>query len=122
MVLDHSELARIVRPGGEILIVAWAFEQDASSKRHFEDQDVMVEWKLQEKYTKSASENSTGDAVHARRDDAKRWVVYQRYCHVYRQGELEDLISYVPGLKVLDTQYSRSNWCLRVACLGTLSS
>ncbi|TMW60725.1 hypothetical protein Poli38472_000767 [Pythium oligandrum] len=43
-----SELARIVRVGGEIFIVAWAFEQDESSKRQFEQQDVMVEWKLQQ--------------------------------------------------------------------------
>jgi hypothetical protein len=47
----YRELARIVRVGGEIYIVAWAFEQEAISKRQFDEQDVLVEWKLQEKYT-----------------------------------------------------------------------
>ncbi|DBA02863.1 TPA: LOW QUALITY PROTEIN: hypothetical protein N0F65_006653 [Lagenidium giganteum] len=102
-----SELARIVKVGGELFIVAWAFEQDESSKRQFDSQDVMVEWKLQEKY--APAEQLT---THAKEDKARRWVVYQRYCHVYRQGELEELVAQVPGLRVISSAYSRSNWCL----------
>ncbi|KAG7396627.1 hypothetical protein PHYBOEH_002001 [Phytophthora boehmeriae] len=121
-----SELARLVRVGGEVLIVAWAFEQDGRSKRRFEQQDVMVEWKLQQKY---AQENGDSDEVgdqgtgsHGKVDREKRWVVYERYCHVYRSGELEALVAQVPDLKLKSVEYSRSNWCLhleRVACCAT---
>ncbi|KAF4317232.1 hypothetical protein BBO99_00005569 [Phytophthora kernoviae] len=112
------ELARLVRVGGEVLIVAWAFEQDGRSKRRFEQQDVMVEWKLQQKYAQQ-NENSdeAGDqktVSHGHVDREKRWVVYERYCHVYRSGELEALIAQVPGLKLKSVEYSRSNWCLRI--------
>lgn len=99
-----------MRVGGQVCLVAWAFEQDESSKRRFDQQDVMVEWKLQQKYA-SDEEN----AVHARKDEAKKWVVYERYCHVYREGELEELIAQIPGLRVEATEYSRSNWCIRIA-------
>ncbi|KAE9050888.1 hypothetical protein PR003_g10696 [Phytophthora rubi] len=71
-----SELARLVRVGGEVLIVAWAFEQDERSKRRFEQQDVMVEWKLQQKYTQekdSGGEADSGSGSHGRVDRAKRW-------------------------------------------------
>lgn len=125
--------------GGEIYIVAWAFEQDERSKRQFAQQDVLVEWKLQEKYAPnvdtSTSTNEGDDenqhrhqkdqhqpskksaliTKHAKKNAEKKWVVYQRYCHVYRAGELEELVSQVPGLEVLSCEYSRSNWCLKLA-------
>jgi alkylated DNA repair protein alkB family protein 8 len=107
-----SELARLVRVGGEVLIVAWAFEQDERSKRRFEQQDVMVEWKLQQKYAQEEEDNESGS--HGRVDQEKRWVVYERYCHVYRGGELEALVEQVPGLALVSVEYSRSNWCLRL--------
>ncbi|CAI5730477.1 unnamed protein product [Hyaloperonospora brassicae] len=108
-----SELARIVRVGGHVLIVAWAFEQDENSKRRFDQQDVMVEWKLQQKYAKD-EEDSGATASHGQIDHEKRWVVYKRYCHLYRSGELEALVEQVPGLRLISTEYSRSNWCLRL--------
>lgn len=97
----------MVRPGGRVLVVAWAFEQDARSKRRFEQQDVMVEWKLQQKYAREDLQ-----VAHARADEDKKWVVYERYCHVYRAGELEALVARTSNLRVVSTDYSRSNWCL----------
>ena len=41
------ELLRICRPGGRVMLQAWALEQEASSKKKFEEQDVLVPWKLQ---------------------------------------------------------------------------
>lgn len=121
MLYSDSELARIVKPGGLVYIVAWAFEQDERSKRQFAQQDVLVEWKLQEKYAPSTSteahEQQTQPSLiakHAKKNDEKKWVVYQRYCHVYRAGELEELVSQVPGLQVSECEYSRSNWCLKL--------
>lgn len=39
-------------------------------------------------------------------------VVYQRYCHVYVEGELEGLIDRVEGLRLVESYYDRSNWCV----------
>ncbi|RLN75704.1 hypothetical protein BBJ28_00001795 [Nothophytophthora sp. Chile5] len=108
-----------LRPScSQVLIVAWAFEQDARSKRRFEQQDVMVEWKLQQKYAKHEELTDEGDgegeASHGRADCEKRWVVYERYCHVYCAGELEALVAQVPGIELASVEYSRSNWCLRL--------
>jgi hypothetical protein len=83
----------------------------------------MVEWKLQEKYVDQRIESDAAQdetqqprgVRHAKADTGKRWVVYQRYCHVYKRGELEALVAQVPGLEVLETHYSRSNWCIHVA-------
>ncbi len=41
------ELVRILRPGGRLLVTAWALEQNESSKRVFEGQDVYVPWVTQ---------------------------------------------------------------------------
>ncbi|CAH0477878.1 unnamed protein product [Peronospora belbahrii] len=107
-----SELARLVRVGGQVLIVAWSFEQDEHSKRRFEQQDVMVEWKLQQKYAKDDEQIETKSHGQVIRE--KQWIVYERYCHVYRSGELEALVAQVSGLELVSVAYSRSNWCLRL--------
>lgn len=39
-------------------------------------------------------------------------VVYQRYCHVYAEGELEGLVEKVDGLRLIESYYDRSNWCV----------
>lgn len=39
-------------------------------------------------------------------------VVYQRYCHVYAEGELEGLVGRVDGMRLVDSYYDRSNWCV----------
>lgn len=39
-------------------------------------------------------------------------VVYQRYCHVYAEGELERLVQRVNGLRLVESYYDRSNWCV----------
>uniref|UniRef100_H3GMZ2 Kinesin motor domain-containing protein n=1 Tax=Phytophthora ramorum TaxID=164328 RepID=H3GMZ2_PHYRM len=74
---SDRELARLVRVGGQVLIVAWAFEQDERSKRRFEKQDVMVEWKLQQKYAQDKGHDVGDDDVigpHGRVDKEKRRI------------------------------------------------
>jgi hypothetical protein len=36
--------------------------------------------------------------------------VYQRYCHVYKKGELEDLCRSVPGCRLVSAGFDKSNW------------
>jgi tRNA (uracil-5-)-methyltransferase TRM9 len=65
-----KELIRITKPGGRILIYVWAFEQDVTSKRKFETQDVLVPFRLKN------SDKS-----------------FDRFYHVYVYGELENEVS-----------------------------
>ncbi|RHY95484.1 hypothetical protein DYB37_003451, partial [Aphanomyces astaci] len=103
-------LAVPLRTGGQIYLVAWAFEQDELSKRKFESQDVMVEWKLQQKYI----DVNEPVPAHVQMDNDRKWAVYQRYCHVYKDLELEMLVRQVPGLVVAKVEMMRSNWCLTI--------
>ena len=134
------ELMRITRPGGTILIQAWALEQEEGSRMAFNEQDVLVPWRLQRRFVEEskavghsistvpgsnagesqrqheeskASHNtaSLGKCEHVEEDD-KGALVYKRYCHVYRRGEIEDICSYIPGAKVVETSWDKGNWVL----------
>ena len=47
-------------------------------------------------------------------DPSKRAVVFQRYCHVYRAGELRTLIESVGGAAILDEYDDTGNHCILV--------
>jgi len=89
-----SECIRIVKPKGQIFFCAWALEQEDKSRRVFSQQDMMVPWQLQERF---------GDNN-----------VYLRYCHLYKKGELEELVFTIPGVEVIDSFYDSSNWCVTI--------
>ncbi len=71
-ILAISELIRITKPGGHIMIYVWCFEQDPKSKRQFKTQDEMVPFK-----------NRDGN------------VLSYRFYHLYLDGELEKEINMV---------------------------
>jgi alkylated DNA repair protein alkB family protein 8 len=91
------ELLRITRFGGMIMLQAWALEQDETSRRNFEKQDVFVPWNLPKRF------NDDGDDR-----------VFQRYCHVYKEGELIDLCSSIPNCKVIDSGWDKGNWFVQL--------
>lgn len=124
------ELLRITRPDGYIMIQAWALEQETNSRMNFEEQDVLVPWKLQQRFfseshikiageefleTSNAKEveSPEGPCEHVKVDD-KGSLVYQRYCHVYREGELEDLCSGIPGACVEESGWDKGNWFVKI--------
>lgn len=77
------ELKRITKPHGKILILVWAFEQDADSKRSFTEQDVYVPWK-----------------------DKARNILAMRYYHLFTLQEFKDLMI---G-ESCEFFYEKSNW------------
>ncbi|CAM9156654.1 unnamed protein product [Ectocarpus sp. 13 AM-2016] len=168
-----TELCRLVRPGGRLLVYAWAIEQEQDSRRSFAAQDVLVPWHLADHHNRrqgrgtnddgnsgntldggqeseepatanversgaSAPAKGTEDRVVAAGDSKSHVggvvaptptaprhgvrvdgvagtagsVVYQRYCHVYAEGELEGLVERVDGLRLVESYYDRSNWCV----------
>ena len=66
-----SELLRIVKPGGSVMISVWSFEQDISSKRQFTSQDEMVPFKL------------------------RNGSIEYRYYHLYKKLELDEEVKEV---------------------------
>ena len=40
-------------------------------------------------------------------------LVFQRYCHVYKKGELEGLAARLgKGVSVVESYYDTGNWCM----------
>jgi len=134
-----SELKRIVKVGGRINVQAWALEQTHDSKRKFHGTDVLVPFNAQPKYLQTprkengnndqniSSVESKGKGVAqmmaeqyngAEFDSKKNLVVFQRYCHMYRKGELESLCNQVPGLEVLESSYEKGNHVVSLKVCG----
>ncbi|KAJ3414369.1 tRNA methyltransferase, has a role in tRNA modification [Chytridiales sp. JEL 0842] len=94
------ELIRILKPGGKMLIFVWAKEQ--TGKRQFESQDVFVPWTFPTKVFKKGE----GEADEGEKKD----VVYQRYYHVFVEGELRELVESAGGVTISQHGYDRDNW------------
>ena len=111
-----TEIVRLLQPGGRALIQAWALEQDAGSKRQFKKQDVLVPWKLQQKFvreswkTREESESAAQSQGPMKPREYEETLVFQRFCHVYKEGELEMLIESVENCQVIESGYDKSNW------------
>lgn len=84
-----SELIRVTRKGGKILLYVWAFEQPNNSKRIFKVGDNMVPF----------------------HSDGK---VLQRFYHIYFQGELESEIKSVKNQDfIIEKSFNElGNWCV----------
>ena len=112
--------------GGKALIYVWALEQK-SSRRGWDEghsQDVFVPWVLSKQYvggknpTKGPGKTPANGGPH---EDAgaptEATTTYQRYYHLYRQGELEaDVVS--AGGYVIESGYEKDNWWAICGVLG----
>lgn len=127
------ELRRLLVHNGIAMIQAWALEQERDSRHNFGATDVLVPFNAQPRYLKpNATEGGTQDELDctsiasedrnkdvaeayanmfngAQFDSEKGLVVFQRYCHVYRKGELEELIVSVGGWEVLESGFECGN-------------
>lgn len=96
-----AALLSAVRPReGKVLVMVWALEQ-GSSRRGWDSgapQDQLVSWVT--KGTETKTEEPHGKP---------RDTTYQRYYHLYREGELEEDVAAVGG-RVLESGYERDNW------------
>lgn len=83
-----------LRATGQALFFVWALEQKNSRRGWDEgsEQDVLVPWVLK------PQGNTCGAPV-----------TYQRYYHLYRDGELQDNIRAADG-EVIESGYDRDNW------------
>lgn len=132
------EAARLLRPHGKLLVYCWSYEQDAErsrSRHRFTAQDVLVPWNFRTPAMKKSKRqdlpsngcetpglvqkpgSAEGVAMSTRGNGAadaqlgQVLEVYQRYCHVYREGELLQLFAQVQELEVVDHYFDTGNWC-----------
>ncbi|KAJ2776540.1 tRNA methyltransferase, has a role in tRNA modification [Coemansia javaensis] len=80
------EALRAVRPGGALLVYAWAQEQQGRRRFDAATQDHLVPW------------------------ETRAGAVHQRYYHLFRKGELERLLAQAGGCRVAESGYERDNW------------
>ena len=82
--------------------------------------DYMVPWHLPRHRleaaavaarTTSSTEPQTSMPA-GRIDAAKNTIVFDRYYHLFRRGELEDLAAGVLDVAVANSFYDKSNWCM----------
>lgn len=81
---------------GCALIFVWALEQKTSRRgwSHDDEQDVLVPWVLKQGSKSPSPDPST---------------TYQRYYHLYREGEIQD-DARAAGGHIVETGYDRDNW------------
>ncbi|CAK4628838.1 unnamed protein product [Aphanomyces euteiches] len=92
-----KELLRVLRVGGRGLIYAWAQEQTEDSRRSFDShkQDCMVPWNLDKRFAKDEST-----------------TVVQRYCHMFKEGELDALVRMCGNATIDESYYDQDNWAV----------
>ncbi|CAN8303364.1 unnamed protein product [Cochlearia groenlandica] len=76
-------------------------------------QEYFVPWHLP--YHRAEVSGASASALAsglAKKDDVKGAVVYNRYYHVFSEGELERLASGVGNAAIVDKFYDKSNWCV----------
>ena len=88
-----KELIRVTKSGGKLLILVWALEQSDDSHRKFETNDNFVDWKT-----------------------VKGELIGKRYCHVFNQNELEELIYKIHKNIKIKSFYEEGNWGIIIDC------
>ncbi|KAK6246108.1 Methyltransferase type 11 - like 10 [Theobroma cacao] len=83
------------------------------SKHGMSQQEYFVPWHLP--YHRAEVSGASAGALAnglARKDDKKGAVVYDRYYHVFGEGELERLVSGMDNAVIVNKFYDKSNWCI----------
>ena len=83
------ELVRILTIGGRLLIQVWAMEQPENSRRKFTQQDNFVEF--------NNPQNTQSE---------------YRFYHVFKEGELEDMIKNIPNVTIISSYWEIGNWVM----------
>jgi SAM-dependent methyltransferase len=95
------EIIRILKVGGIAMIQVWALEQPEISKKKFAKQDNLIPWHLQRKYNKN-------DVII--NETKQKLVIYERFYHVFKKGELEGLIDNIEGVVILESFEEYGNY------------
>eukprot|EP00039_Didymoeca_costata_P033375 m.42068 g.42068 ORF g.42068 m.42068 type:complete len:322 (+) comp9839_c1_seq1:42-1007(+) len=119
--LAIQEIVRIMKVGASALIYAWALEQEGSVSGHkFDTQDVFVPWHFKtptpaKKPSKNpAFENPLPEHLLPKQTTEENTPVFNRYCHVYKEGELDELVGEFPEVEIISSEYDTGNWVISI--------
>jgi alkylated DNA repair protein alkB homolog 8 len=125
-----EELRRILKPGGRAIITVWVSEQSdqrkfakwkrlnnnstngdtTSSSSSSSNTDYFVPWNIPLYRAEAAAVAAAGTV-----DRQKNTVVFQRYYHLFNEGELEELIEkQVTGVGLRSSVYDADNWVVEM--------
>lgn len=109
-----KEVVRVLRVGGRGVIYAWAHEQQRGSRRRFEEdrQDFMVPWNLDKRFVRKDGSTNSDAGESESQEKSSTTAVVQRFCHMFKQGELEQLVALAGGAQVEECYYDESNWAV----------
>ncbi|KAJ0240068.1 hypothetical protein HA466_0227580 [Hirschfeldia incana] len=88
-------------------------DESVKDEKVSNQQEYFVPWHLP--YHRAEVSGASASALAsglAKKDDRKGAVVYNRYYHVFSEGELERLASGVGNAMIVDRFYDKSNWCI----------
>lgn len=90
-----GEIIRILKPGGQALVTAWATKQTntktLTKATRILDSDYSNDWFIPW-------------------EDKKKKIISQRFYHLFEEGEFEKLLGFFPNIKILDSKYDKDNW------------
>lgn len=118
----EQELPGFVKTGGEAFsqqnFNCESFENHKDTHKsdgctdQIEQQEFFVPWHLPYHRAEIGGASAAIASGLARKDDKKAAIIYNRYYHVFAQGELERLVSSIQGIRILESFYDKSNWCV----------
>lgn len=114
-----KELFRILKPGGSLLLYVWSLEQEKerapskyikSNRKQADDNSITVD--VLSGVELPVHVNRTGFVqqdllVPWKSEDSSS---FNRFYHVFREGELESLLSAVKDIKITRSFYDQGNW------------
>jgi len=69
---------------------------------------------VKEKEEDKKSEKDEEEIEDYQVNEGKKTVVYKRYYHMFKHGELEELIKEIPEVEIEESFYDHANWCVRL--------
>lgn len=75
-------------------------------------QEYFVPWHLPFHRAEIGGASAALENGFAKKDEKKGTVVYNRYYHVFVEGELQRLVSGIKNAAIVDQFYDKSNWCI----------
>ncbi|XP_073009946.1 tRNA (carboxymethyluridine(34)-5-O)-methyltransferase [Typha latifolia] len=99
--------------GSEDKIILPASDSSLTNGHNKAQQEYFVPWHLP--FHRAEVSGASASALEnglAKKDDKKGAVVYNRYYHVFVEGELQRLVSGIDNTAIVDQFYDKSNWCI----------
>eukprot|EP00241_Pyramimonas_parkeae_P004597 CAMPEP_0114230918 /NCGR_PEP_ID=MMETSP0058-20121206/3740_1 /TAXON_ID=36894 /ORGANISM="Pyramimonas parkeae, CCMP726" /LENGTH=833 /DNA_ID=CAMNT_0001342179 /DNA_START=52 /DNA_END=2553 /DNA_ORIENTATION=- len=121
--IDADKIEQTLAQPGTQAVTSLKNSAEGSSieDTHLSGGDYFVPWHLPKHRLPSAT-GDEGEAsslspalrepMHAVKDEEKGTVMYNRYYHLFVDGELQQLVSQVPNAELVDSYFDHSNWCV----------